>query len=106
MAGIKTKHDRFTCPNAGLDWHNQLLDLRRAFEETPSRFQADQFEKEISYILKDRKPTLAKYTEGIKSAEKFEKDHGGFFEAMRKKANKRKKTSLKKTKPEPDAFLR
>lgn len=28
MAGIKKKHDRFTCPNSKEDWHIQLVDIK------------------------------------------------------------------------------
>jgi hypothetical protein len=36
VAGLQHLHDHICCPNAGLDWHNQALALKREAESTPS----------------------------------------------------------------------
>jgi hypothetical protein len=81
-------HDHFFCGNSGTDWHNQLLDLRHSIEESVSRFAIDQMGLEIGYILKDRKPTLSKYTEAQERAIKWKKENPYRFKSTKKKRKK------------------
>ena len=37
MAKKKKKHDVFTCPHAGQEWHEQAYALIQAIEATPTR---------------------------------------------------------------------
>ena len=57
MAKHKHLHDRFTCPNAGEDWHQQLILLNDAIRDTPSDCLAKIMEGEKNQILMERKAT-------------------------------------------------
>ena len=37
MAGIKVKHDQFSCPNYDKDWHYKAYKLLKELEETESK---------------------------------------------------------------------
>lgn len=88
MANNLHKHDFFFCSNAELDWHDQLRELRIAIQNSPSLFAVEQMEREIDFILKDRKPTLCKYTEAVKGRIEFRKKNPDLFGS--KKTKKRK----------------
>jgi len=36
IGGLRRLHDHVRCPNAGTDWHNQAVQLRRLAEATPT----------------------------------------------------------------------
>jgi hypothetical protein len=57
MSGKKHLHTRFTCPNAGTNWHNQVIKLKKAINDTPSAELTKIFAKEMKSILKNRKAT-------------------------------------------------
>ena len=59
MGRCNTLHDRFTCPNAGTDWHSQVVQLMMKAQDTPSGTLEKMYRDEIAQILKDRKPTKA-----------------------------------------------
>lgn len=61
MAGRKHLCDRFTCPNAGQDWHNQLIALRQLIDRTPSRTLAGLVQAEVNEIMQRRQPTKHKW---------------------------------------------
>lgn len=51
------KEDIFTCPNAGKDWHSQIIALIREKDRTPSTLLANLYEEEIVDIRKRKKKT-------------------------------------------------
>jgi len=55
--GPSRKIDKFTCPNAGQDWHDQVIAIRRLQRDTPSQTFVDLVEVEIQQIIKTRRPT-------------------------------------------------
>lgn len=57
MAGINELHDVFTCPNAGKDWHVQIIALHQAAKETPSKIFEDQLLEEADNIKKTQVAT-------------------------------------------------
>jgi hypothetical protein len=57
LSGNKHLHDRFTCPNAGLDWHTQMIKLKMLQIETPSATISDLLQDEINIIMCRKKPT-------------------------------------------------
>lgn len=57
LAGSKSLHDEFECPNRESDWHVQIVKLRRKIEETPSSKIADLLKTEVLEILDNRKAT-------------------------------------------------
>jgi hypothetical protein len=57
MAGRKHKFDQYTCPNAGTDWHNQVIGLLKEIAKTPSQYLAEILRKEIESILKSKEAT-------------------------------------------------
>lgn len=57
MAKRSHKHDRFTCPNAGKMWHNQIIHLLRAIDKTPSATLTAIYQVEINAIRKAKKHT-------------------------------------------------
>jgi hypothetical protein len=57
MAKRSHLHDRFTCPNAGEKWHQQIIVLMKALGKSPSAALDAIYEKEIDVIKLTRKPT-------------------------------------------------
>lgn len=57
MAGRKHKHDRFTCPNAGKNWHVQIIKLGHEAKNTASAAIERMINDEIRGILETRRPT-------------------------------------------------
>jgi len=51
------KHDRFTCPNSGEEWHNQLVRLVVERDKTNSQKLTDIYNEEIKEIIQTRKAT-------------------------------------------------
>jgi predicted RNA-binding Zn-ribbon protein involved in translation (DUF1610 family) len=61
MAKKSHKHDRFTCPNAGEMWHNQIIHLLEAVNKTPSATLSAIYQVEINGIRKTKKHTKECY---------------------------------------------
>jgi hypothetical protein len=57
MGKGKHLHDCFTCPNAGLDWHDQLIALDRELRKTSSNLVAKMIEAEIKEVKETRVAT-------------------------------------------------
>jgi len=57
MSGNKTLHDSFWCPNAGKDWHNQVIALKEEIEKTASTKVAKLLQAELKQVRKTRKAT-------------------------------------------------
>ena len=51
MAGIKVKHDQFSCPNYDKDWHYKAYKLIREIEETHSKRLKELIRKDLNEIL-------------------------------------------------------
>lgn len=57
MSGSKSYYDCFSCPHRGELWHKQVVKLRSAVRDTPSRKLADLFLEEVNEILDTRQAT-------------------------------------------------
>lgn len=57
MAGRKHKYDRFTCPNAGTDWHVQVIKLMQEADRTASASVEKVIREEIVTVLGTRVAT-------------------------------------------------
>jgi len=55
MAGCKTKHDSFKCPNADLPWHKQALDIFVLIEKNPSPSLKKIMQGDLKTIIKRKK---------------------------------------------------
>lgn len=51
------KHDVFTCPNSGHDWHTQIIKIKEEIQKTASGVLADMMQKEIDLILLSKEAT-------------------------------------------------
>jgi hypothetical protein len=54
IGGGKHLHDSFSCPNAGEDWHNQLIALDKELNKTSSTRVAALIEVEIKEVKETR----------------------------------------------------
>lgn len=57
MAGGKSAHDSFRCPNYSEDWHKQVVALREAAKETPSVRLGEIMLAEVDLIIGRREAT-------------------------------------------------
>jgi len=53
--------DKFTCDNAGQDWHDQVIVLKRLQRDLPSRILSDLIEPEIGQIITTKTPTKSNW---------------------------------------------
>lgn len=53
MAGIKVKHDKFSCPNHDKDWHYKAYKLIEEIEETHSKKLKELIRKDLNKILRE-----------------------------------------------------
>jgi hypothetical protein len=51
IGGLKHLHDHIWCPNAGAEWHNQAVELRREIALTPSPTLAAILRSDLKTIL-------------------------------------------------------
>ena len=61
MAGKSHVYDRYTCKNAGENWHNQIISLLKEIDRNPSVLLGNIMKKEIKGILKNKKATKITY---------------------------------------------
>jgi len=57
MAKRGHKHDVVSCPNAGKDWHSQLIGIKKVIINTPSKVLANMLEKEAKELIRTKKAT-------------------------------------------------
>jgi len=53
MAGIKVKHDRFSCPNYDKDWHYKAYKLVEELEETQSKRISELIKQDLDELLEE-----------------------------------------------------
>ena len=54
VGGLSTFHDLFTCPHSKKRWHELVLDLVEAIDETPSRTLARLMKLDLKRILRKK----------------------------------------------------
>lgn len=54
IGGLKRQHDHIWCPNAGTDWHNRVVELRREIAVTPSPTIAAILTSDMEGLLRGR----------------------------------------------------
>jgi hypothetical protein len=59
QSGGKHLHDKFVCPNAGKDWHVQIIALLQESKNTSSSKLSQIYQKEIEQLRSTRKATKA-----------------------------------------------
>src|SRR6056297_474185 len=60
MAGIKVKHDQFTCPHYDEEWHYKAYKLLKELEETESKRISELIRQDLDEILKENMNTESK----------------------------------------------
>lgn len=60
MGGSSVKHDSFRCPHIGKAWHDKIVELFRAIEDTPSKRIASLIVMDINDILGEHAAEIAK----------------------------------------------
>ena len=60
MAGIKVKHDQFTCPHYEVEWHYKAYKLLKEIEKTESKSVSELIRQDLDEILKENMNTESK----------------------------------------------
>ena len=60
MAGIKVKHDQFTCPHYDEEWHYKAYKLLKELEETESKGVSKLIREDLDEILEEKMDTDSK----------------------------------------------
>lgn len=72
MAGIKRKHDVFTCDYAFKGWHSQIVNIMEKIKSHPSAKIRAIMQSEIDEILQTKMATLDEYADNkSKESKKF-----------------------------------